>query len=99
LRRVEDLFAFQSAIIFLYAGRIWGGTVNIFELGVVFPLMRLGWWLIWHKGSSSVIFLAEKTSANSVMKSEVSEFVIAENLALCPILQVRVIPFIGNEIR
>jgi len=59
--------------------------------------MRFGWWLIWCKGGSSVILLAGKISGNSEMKSEVSEVVIAENLALFPSLQVRVIPFVGND--
>jgi len=90
-------FAFQSSIICLYAVRILSGTVNIFGLGAVFPLMRLRWWLIWRKGGSSVIFLAGKTSGNSEMKSGVSEVVIAENLGLFAFLQVRVIPFLGNE--
>ena len=44
-----------------------------------------------------MIFLAGKISGKSKMKSGVSEFVIAENLALFPFLQVRVIPFSGNE--
>ena len=44
-----------------------------------------------------MIFLAGKTSENSEIKSGVSEFVIAENLALFPFLQVRVIPFFRNE--
>jgi len=90
-------FAFQCFIICLYAGRILSGTVNIFGLGAILPLMRLRWWLIWRKGGSSLIFLAGKTSGNSGMKSGVSEVVIAENVALFPILQVRVIPFLGNE--
>jgi len=55
--------------------------------------MRLRWWLIWHKGGSSVIFLTGKTSANSEMKLGVPVLVIAENVLLFPFLQVRVIPF------
>jgi len=90
-------FAYQSSIICLYAGRILSATVNIFELGAIFPLMRFRRWLIWRKGCSSVIFLAGKTSGNSEMKSGVSEVVIAENLELFPFLQVRVIPVLGNE--
>ena len=73
------------------------GTINIFRLGTVLPLMRLTWWLIWCKGTTSVIFLAVKTSGDSEMKSGISELVIAENLALFPFLQVRVIPFFKNE--
>jgi len=90
-------FAIQYSIICLYAGRLLSGTLNILGLGAVFPLIRLRWWLIWRKGGSSVIFLAGKTSGNSDMKSGVSEFVIAENLALFLFLQVRVIPFSGMK--
>ena len=41
--------------------------------------------------------MAGKKSRNWEMKLEVFEFVIAENLAWFPFLQVRVIPFLGNE--
>jgi len=46
-----------------------------------------------------VILFAGKTSKNSAMESGVSEVVIAENLAMFPFLQVRIIPFLGNEMR
>ena len=91
------VFAFQSPIICLYAGTILSGTVNILGHAAAFPLMRLRWWLIHRKGGSSEIFFAEKTSENLEMKSGVSAFVIAENLALLPCLQVMVIPFFRNE--
>ena len=90
-------FSFQSSIICLQAESILSGTVNIFGLGAVFSLIRLRWWLIWHRGGSSVIFLEGKTSGNSEMKSGVSDFVMAENLVLFAFLQVRVIPFPGKE--
>src|ERR1700744_1836883 len=90
-------FSFHSSMICLYTGSILSGTVNIFGLGAVFPLIRLRWWLIWRKGGSSVIFLEGKTSGNSEMKSGVSGFVMAENLVLLAFLQVRVIPFTGKE--
>ena len=44
-----------------------------------------------------MIFLEGKTSGNSEMKSGVSEFVMADNQVLFAFLQVRVIPFSGNE--
>ena len=89
--------SFQFSIICLYAERILSGTVNIFELGAVFPLLRLRWWLIWRRGGSSVIFFEGKTSGNSEMKSGVSEFVMAEILVLFAFLHVRVIPFSGKD--
>ena len=84
-------------MICLYAGRILSGTVNIFGLGAVFPLIRFRWWLIWRRGGSSVIFLEGNTSGNSEMKSGVSEFVMAENLVLFAFLQASGIPFSGKE--
>ena len=71
--------------------------MNIFGLGAVFPFIRLRWWLIWRRGGSSVIFLEGNTSGNSEMKSEVSEFVIAESQVLFAFLYVRIIPFSGKE--
>ena len=44
-----------------------------------------------------MIFLAGKISANSEMKSGVSEFAIADKLALFHFLQLRVILFFGDE--
>ena len=90
-------FSFQSSMICLYAGSILSGTVNIFGLGAVFPLIRLRWWLIWRRGGSSVTFLEGKTSGNSEMKSGVSGFVMVENRVLFAFLHVRVIPFSGKE--
>ena len=81
--------AFKYSIICLYAGRILLGNVYIFGPAAVFPWMRLKWWLIWRNGRRSVIFLPEKTSGNWEMKLLVSEFVIAESLALFPFVQVR----------
>jgi len=69
----------------------------MFGLGAVFLFIRLRSWLIWGKGSSSRRFVYGKTSGNSEKKSWVSEIVIAENLALFPFLQGRVIGFLANE--
>ena len=91
-------FAFQSSIICLYAGRILSGTVNIFGLGADFAWIRLMRWLTLRRSGSSVIFLLGNASGNSEMKSGVSELVMALNLVLLALLQVRVILFLGKEI-
>ena len=45
-----------------------------------------------------MIFLEGNTSGNSEMKSGVSELVMALNLVLLALLQVRVTPFFGKVI-
>jgi len=89
-------FTFQVSIICLNAGRILSGTVHLFGLGAIFPLIRLRWWLIWRKSCSSVIFWAGKRSGNSEMNPGVFEFVIRKHIALFPFLQVWVFPFFGH---